>query len=532
MTTGAPSTSTVLRKWDVPPDGVRPADGTDAEMESLLRTLPPELSDHLRSHFAGRLSDLNEIYLQLGQRPECIFANPTTGATLREDLSHEPCSQAHVDLFASLFAADEENQMSTTKRRGIAGTLHRVSLITHPMRTPEKVLGVAVRVGRALQGLVRTMAWESFLTELAVEKKSLVLIGKPGVGKTTALREMARTLADDRSLNVVVVDKTCEIAGDGDAPHPAIGKARWMPVGKPNTQHAIMREAVENQTPDVIVVDEISTPQEVEAARTISQRGVMLIATVHGRTLPELINCRERCSLTGGSSTVTLSGHEAERRYDKRKQVQKRAREPVFAAALELHGRDAWVYHPNVRSVVDAYFEGEPCDAARLRPGRAVAVASIPGEGTFEYCEDCGGPGGTCSTHAFGHGGAGGDGVSGGMGGASSAGAGAGLASPSPVAEPRRTNASTYSSVSSGTTPVRSPVGAAHAQQQQPPPTRGPLVIAPSGSLTGFTYSGGGSSSGGASKNRGRNRRWRAPRGSGRCFSCNQDGHYARDCPN
>ena len=72
-----------------------------------------------------------------------------------------------------------------------------------------------------------------------------------------------------------------------------------------------MREAVENQTPDVIIVDEISTPQEVEAARTISQRGVQLIATVHGRTLPEVIMCKERGSLLGGMASVTLSGNEA-----------------------------------------------------------------------------------------------------------------------------------------------------------------------------------------------------------------------------
>lgn len=186
-------------------------------------------------------------------------------------------------MFQSFFDADENSQMTTTKRRGIAGTLHRVSLITHPMRVPEKVLGVAVRVGRAMQGLMETMAWKTFLIDLSRRKHSLVLIGKPGVGKTTCLREIARALASDRTLNVVVADKTCEIAGDGDCPHSAIGRARWMPVGRPNLQHTIMREAVENQTPDVIVVDEISTPAEVEAARTISQRGVQLIATVHGR---------------------------------------------------------------------------------------------------------------------------------------------------------------------------------------------------------------------------------------------------------
>ena len=157
------------------------------------------------------------------------MADPATGATIRQPILDTPCTEAHVELFASLFAADENNGMALTKRRGITGTLHRISLITHPMRMPEKVLGVAVRVGRAMSGLMATMAWRTFLVDLAQRKQSLLLIGRPGVGKTTCLREIARTLADDNRLNVVVVDKTCEIAGDGDEPHPAIGKARWIP---------------------------------------------------------------------------------------------------------------------------------------------------------------------------------------------------------------------------------------------------------------------------------------------------------------
>ena len=230
----------VLRTWTPPPQGVRPADGTEQEMTILFQHLPTVIYEHLRTHFADRLADLCELYLQLGQIPELIFADPRTGATLREDISNTPCSESDVGMFSSFFGADEETSVTMTKRRGITGTLHRVSLITHPMKVPEKVLGVAVRVGRAMQGLVETMTSTSFLVELAQKKHSLMLIGKPGVGKTTCLREIARTLANDKSLNVVVVDKTCEIAGDGDTPHSAIGRARWMPVGRPNMQHIIM----------------------------------------------------------------------------------------------------------------------------------------------------------------------------------------------------------------------------------------------------------------------------------------------------
>jgi nucleoside-triphosphatase THEP1 len=229
------------------------------------------------------------------------------------------------------------------------------------------------------------MAWENFLLEMAHKQQSLLIIGRPGFGKTTVLREVARILSQDRKLNVVVVDKTCEIAGDGETPHPAIGNARWMPVGRPNLQHVIMREAVENQSPDVIIVDEISTAQEVEACKTIAQRGVQLIATVHGQTLPEILNCKERGSLVGGVATITLSSHEADRRKDKRKQVQTRAKETVFKAALELHCRDQWIFHPNIQNAVDAYFAGEAVDATELHPGMAVVVQAVPQEGHFEY---------------------------------------------------------------------------------------------------------------------------------------------------
>lgn len=388
----------VVRQWKLPKSGVREAEGTLREMEILFKTLPAELSSYLHQQHGQRLIDLNEIYLQLGQIPECIFADPMTGQKVREFMGDAPCEQAHIHLFIPLFNAEESNNAVFMKRKGIENTLHRISLITHPARNPPIVIGVAVRVGRAMQGLLETMVWKDFLQDLARKRQSLLLIGRPGVGKTTVLREIARILSEDRSLNVVVVDKTCEIAGDGNSPHSAIGKARWMPVGKPNMQHEIMREAVENQTPDVIIVDEISTPQEVQAAKTIAQRGVQLIATVHGQTIPEIINCKERGSLVGGCATVTLSGQAAERRPDKRKQVQKRAFEPVFNAALEFHGRSSWIFHSNVKDAVDLYLEGQPSKALELQPGKAIATAAIPGEGVFDYCRKCG-LGSSCSVH-------------------------------------------------------------------------------------------------------------------------------------
>ena len=386
----------VLCTWEAP--GVKEREGTTQEMSLLFETLPQELSQHIVTMFPPeRLLQLNEIYLQLGQHPECIFTEDD-GTKSRHRILDRPCNHAEIDIFAQFFADNMNNHNNnnnnksrfSSKRKGISGTIHRVSLITDPSCEPEKVLGITVRVGRAMEGLLQTMASGSnFLDPLIANRHSLLLIGRPGVGKSTALREIAFLLSQKSDLIVVVVDKSKELAGDGDIPHPAIGNSRWMPVGKRNLQHEIMLEAVENQSPDVIIVDEISNMAEVQAAQTIAQRGIMLIATVHGNTIPELISDRERGSLVGGCTTVTLSGREAERRPDKSKQVLKRAREPVFQAALELHSRTSWVFHDNIKVSVDGYLDKEPNDAIRLQPGKAVLVTCIPREGMFEYCEKC-----------------------------------------------------------------------------------------------------------------------------------------------
>jgi stage III sporulation protein SpoIIIAA len=388
------ATRSVLHTATPAPPPARAAPATEQEVRRLLAALPVPVQQALAAleQAAGHdVTSLVELNVQIGRWPEAVFVAPD-GSKRREMLVQAPCTAADVALFREFFIG-KDGVVAAHKRAGMPGTLHRLSCTTHPSRGNE-VLAVTARVGRALEGVVDRMA--PFLLE---SDASLLLIGVPGVGKTTLLRELARRLSDDRRLTVVVVDKTCEIGGDGDAPHPSIGSARWMPVGRPGLQAAILREAVENQSPDIIICDEISTSEEVEAARTIAQRGVRLIATVHGGTLPELVNDGERRNLVGGQGNVTLTGSAAERRPDRRKSVAVRLREPPFGAALELHGRERWVWHPSVREAVDAYFSGEPVRAQLLEPGRRIALTAVPEADAFTYCLECGRLDKPCPAH-------------------------------------------------------------------------------------------------------------------------------------
>lgn len=362
-----------------------------AELEQLLCKLPAVVRAALDSLCSAggasvSLDNLAEIYIQQGRFPEAIFCDET-GQKQRHVIGSGKCDEADVLLFRDTFGGDEE--VFRTHRKGVAGTLHRLSILVHPTNVcaatkQPKVIGVTARVGRAIFGVLEKMA-----PHVLRSTNSLLLIGRPGVGKTTVLREFARMLSYDERLVVVVVDKTNEIGGDGVTPHEAIGSARWMPVGKPGLQADVLREAVENQSPDVVICDEISTKEEVEAARTMAQRGVRIIASVHGSTLAELSNCNERGMLVGGQTSVTLTDAAASVRADRQKNVAKRAREPVFGSALELHTRARWVYHPCSKQVLDDFYANELSTAELLEPGMRRQVAVVPELDSFLYCSKC-----------------------------------------------------------------------------------------------------------------------------------------------
>ncbi|MDH4367319.1 MAG: AAA family ATPase, partial [Dehalococcoidia bacterium] len=260
-------------------------------------------------------------------------------------LNSSQVSQTDIDYVVSRIG-----EFTGDNRAGINHTLHRISAIRN---RHGEIIGLTCRVGRAVFGTVR------MIQDLIESGKSVLLLGKPGIGKTTMLREVARVLADDSKKRVVVIDTSNEIAGDGDIPHPAIGHARRMQVATPTEQHAVMIEAVENHMPEVIIIDEIGTELEAKAARTIAERGVQLVGTAHGNTLENLIMNPTLSDLIGGIQTVTLGDEEARRRHTQKSVLERKA-PPTFGVVVEIVDYYKVTVHPDVTEAVDALLHGRP----------------------------------------------------------------------------------------------------------------------------------------------------------------------------
>ncbi len=306
------------------------------DLDRLLAILPQEVQGALYKE--NNFHDLLEVVLDLGRIPEARFTNKVislgSNCLTKNDLK---------------FTISKLGEFSTDNRAGIEKTLHRISAIRNRQ---QEIVGLTCRVGRAIYGTVE------MVRDLLDNSQSLLLLGRPGVGKTTALREIARVLADDLNKRVVIIDTSNEIAGDGDIPHPAIGHARRMQVAQPEYQHKVMIEAVENHMPEVIVIDEIGTELEAQAARTIAERGVQLIATAHGNSLANLIKNPTLCDLIGGIQSVTLGDEEARRRRTQ-KTVLERSCEPTFSIAVEINTRHFWSLYKDVASTVDSFLRGQ-----------------------------------------------------------------------------------------------------------------------------------------------------------------------------
>ncbi|MBN3891700.1 MAG: R3H domain-containing nucleic acid-binding protein [Nostoc sp.] len=305
------------------------------DLQKLLDILPQDLQQVLESH--PKRDSLVEVVLDLGRRPEARFPNQA------EYLSEVPVTQEQIDdciQRVGIFGGDN--------RAGIEQTLHRISAIRN--RTG-KIIGLTCRVGRAVFGTI------GMIRDLVETGKSILMLGRPGVGKTTALREIARVLADDLHKRVVIIDTSNEIAGDGDVAHPAIGRARRMQVAHPNEQHQVMIEAVENHMPEVIVIDEIGTELEALAARTIAERGVQLVGTAHGNQIENLIKNPTLADLVGGIQAVTLGDDEARRRGSQKTVLERKA-PPTFEIAVEMLERQRWTVHESVADTVDNLLRG------------------------------------------------------------------------------------------------------------------------------------------------------------------------------
>jgi stage III sporulation protein SpoIIIAA len=306
------------------------------DLDALLSALPPEIVEAV--HALPDKEDVIEVVLDLGRRPEARFPDAEVMLLEREITEADI---AHVVEHIGSFGDDN--------RAGIERTLHRISAIRN--RTG-KIVGLTCRIGRAVYGTIEIIG------DFVESGKSILIMGRPGIGKTTMLREAARVLADDLGKRVVVVDTSNEIAGDGDIPHPAIGKARRMQVRTPSLQHEVMIEAVENHMPQVIVIDEIGTELEAQAARTIAERGVQLIGTAHGNNLDNLMLNPTLSDLIGGIQSVTLGDEEARRRRTQKSVLERKA-PPTFDVIIEIQDRERVTVHADVAETVDSMLRGD-----------------------------------------------------------------------------------------------------------------------------------------------------------------------------
>jgi len=313
-------------------DRIESPDQNLNELDLLLNVLPEHITETINS--LPNKSELLEVVMDLGRLPEARLINDNLILD-QTNISKDDLA----NLIQKIGFIGEDN------RAGIEGTLHRVSVIRNRRG---QIVGATCRVGRAISGSATT------IEDLIQTGKNILLLGRPGVGKTTMLRETARMISDDLSKRVVIVDTSNEIAGDGDVPHPAIGSSRRMQVASPQLQHSVMIEAVENHMPEVIIIDEMSTTEESDAARTIAERGVQLVATAHGNTLENLIFNPTLSDLVGGIQSVTLGDQEAKFRGTQ-KTIQERKSWPTFDIVVEINNWNEIDVHENVAEVVDQW---------------------------------------------------------------------------------------------------------------------------------------------------------------------------------
>jgi stage III sporulation protein AA len=297
----------------------------------LMRVLPLWVAEVVE----GEADSIEEVALDLGRplQTKSFFGHSEHGQVVSRDDLH------YVIHRIEGFRSDN--------RTGIDGTLHRLAAVRDRY---DEIIGITIRVGRFVSGIAEP------LRGVLGSREGLMLIGPPGVGKTTLLRDVSRILAEFHGPKCIVVDSSNEIGGDGKVPHFGIGRARRLQVSDPTRQAHVLLQALTNHGPSAIVADELGQVADVDIITTIARRGVKVVATVHGRTLLDVFENPVLVPLLGGLDRVNGL----------------RLGRPVFNSALEIEDRDSWFLISDVGSVVDSILARRPYERVCVTPGAPV----------------------------------------------------------------------------------------------------------------------------------------------------------------
>lgn len=328
-----------------------------AETLHLLSLLPPTLRAAVTAHPVFDPAGVEELFVHVGQEVEVrgsggwvIQLPPPSAAELQ-----------HMMKQIGRFGSDG--------RACVANTAHRASVWRGRHGEP---LGVTLRVGRYVPGAARA------LLPLA-QRGSLLILSKAGMGKTTLLRDLAAALAQGPDMpRVTVVDTSNEIGGDGPIPLPYLGRCRRIQVASREAQSQVMTEVLQNHTPDYVIVDEIATVAEAEAAWSISQRGVHLIGTCHGEHLEGLLQNRALNMLVGGTAQAFLSNEERRLRNKTRKSVLERPFSSPFPFVVELHERNRGHLYVDVNKAVDLILDEQSAHGSASVGAPVHLTAALP----------------------------------------------------------------------------------------------------------------------------------------------------------
>lgn len=293
---------------------------TDQEFLALLEQLPPDIAEMVRP----RIREVEEITFALGKGVEVAYGD------LRVTYNRPTTT-------ADMSRLDTGGAFRKDGRRGIEGTLHRIARFTDisgddASGQSGKSNMIKVRVGRVLVGVA-----EPLREVLYAMRHGVLIIGPPGVGKTTLLRDMIRILQEVYAGKMIVVDTSLEICGEGDTPHAFLRLGQRVMVGHPSRQKAMIDQALMNGGPQLLAFDEIGYRDDVENVIFGAQRGVLPVGSVHGYTIFDVIRSPRLRPLIGLRPDGSRNQLEAS----------------VFGMAIEVRGKGQFRILPDVNTALD-----------------------------------------------------------------------------------------------------------------------------------------------------------------------------------